>query len=163
MLVLKLYYHIISFVKKIFYKIIYGKHIKFGKKVTFRKGFSLMIDKKASVIIGDGCFFNNFCAINAMENIEIGKNCLFGENVKIYDHNHIFTKKETLIKDQGFKTEKIKIEDNCWICSDVVILKGTEIGENSVIGAGIVLNENVTKNSIIKSQNNYKMEKIQYD
>lgn len=163
MLVLKLYYHIMALIKKLFYKIIYGKHIKFGKRVTFRKGFSLMIDKNAYVKIGDDCFFNNFCSINAMENISIGKNCLFGENVKIYDHNHEFRKEGENIKEQGFKTGKIRIEDNCWICTNVVILKDVTIGNNSVIGAGVVLNEIIENDSLVKNENNYKMEKIKYD
>lgn len=163
MLILKLYYHIMSFVKKIFYKIIYGRHLKIGRKVSFRKGFSLIIDKSAYVEIGDGCFFNNYCAINALENIKIGKNCLFGENVKMYDHNHIFKNKEKYIKEQGFKTEKIEIGDNCWICTNVVILKGITIGKNSVIGAGIVLNKDIENSSIVKIESNYKVEKIKND
>lgn len=163
MLILKLYYHIMCFFKKIFYKIIYGKYIKFGKKVTFRKGFSLMIAKGAYVKIGDGCFFNNFCAINAVENIEIGANCLFGENVKLYDHNHIFSEKGKNIKEQGFKHGRIVIEDNCWICTNVVILKDVTIGKNSVVGAGVVLKRSVDRDSLIKNENNYKVEKIKYD
>lgn len=95
--------------KKIFYKIIYGKHIKFGKGITFRKGFSLVIEDGAFVTIGDGCFFNNYCSINAKKRIDIGNNCLFGENVKIYDHNHIFKYKEELIKKQGFTHKPILI------------------------------------------------------
>ena len=152
-----------SIVKKIFYKIIYGKHVKFGKKVSFRKGFSLIIDKGAYVEIGAGSFFNNYCAINALENIKIGENCLFGENVKIYDHNHIFKKRKVTIREQGFKTGKIKINDNCWICTNVVILKGVEVGENSVIGAGVVLTNSIENNSIVKLDTNYKVEKIKND
>ena len=77
MLILKLYYHILAEIKKVFYKLIYGKRIKFGKGVTFRKGFSLMIEKNAYVEIGEGCFFNNYCSINAMNKIKIGNNCIF--------------------------------------------------------------------------------------
>ena len=39
------------------------------------------------VKIGDNVFFNNGTSIAAKEKIEIGDNCIFGENVKIYDHN----------------------------------------------------------------------------
>lgn len=42
------------------------------------------------VKIGDNVFFNNGTSIAAKEKIEIGDNCIFGENVKIYDHNHVF-------------------------------------------------------------------------
>lgn len=153
MLILKAYYHIIAIIKKIFYKIIYGKHIKFGKNVTFRKGFSLIIENGATVKIGDGCFFNNYCSINAREKIEIGDNCLFGENVKLYDHNHVFKSKEKLIKEQGFKNGNIKIGDDCWICSNTVILKNAEIGQHCVIGTGCVIDYSIDSNKMIKINN----------
>lgn len=137
-----------AIIKKIFYKIIYGKHIKFGKGVTFRKGFSLVIEDSAFVTIGDGCFFNNYCSINAKERIDIGRNCLFGENVKIYDHNHRFNIKDQLIKKQGFKTGKIKILNNCWISSNVIILKNVTIGNNVVISAGEIVREDINDNKI---------------
>lgn len=161
MLFLKMYYHIMAIMKKIFYKIIYGKHIKFGKKVTFRKGFSLVIEDGAFVTIGDGCFFNNYCSINAKEGINIGNNCLFGENVKIYDHNHVFKYKNELIKQQGFKSKKIEIGSNCWFGSNAIILKGVNIGNNCVIQANSIVNYEVESNTIIIKGNKTKIEMVE--
>lgn len=154
MIILKIYYHIMAIIKKIFYKIIYGRQIKFGKKVTFRKGFSLVIEDNATVEIGKGTFFNNYCSINAKNNIKIGENCLFGENVKIYDHNHIFKNEKVLIKNQGFKTGRIEIKNNCWIGSNVVILKDVYIDKNCVIGAGeIIKNIKIDADRIVCDSN----------
>lgn len=148
MALLKIYYHIMAFFKKKFYKFIYGKKIKFGKNVTFRKGFSLMISKNGKVIIEDGCFFNNYCSINAMNEIYIGSNSIFGENVKIYDHNHVFKYFGKLVKNQGYKVDKINIGKNCWIGSNVCILKGAQIGDNSIIGANEVVKKYIAADNI---------------
>lgn len=153
MLILKIYFHLFSFIKIYFYKLIYGKRLKIGKNVSFRKGFSIIIEKNGYVEIGDGCFFNNYCSVNSHQSIIIGKNCLFGENVKIYDHNHIFKFKDELIKHQGFKTNNVKINDNCWIGSNVVILKGVEIGKHSVIAAGEVVKNNIKGEKIFINSN----------
>lgn len=155
MIILKIYYHMNAIFKKILYKIIYGKRIKFGKNVTFRKGFSLIIEKNAIVEIGDGVFFNNNCSINAMSKVKIESNCLFGENVKIYDHNHIFKYKNKLIKNQGYKTGEIIIGENSWIGSNCVILKNVNIGKNCVIQAMSLINQNI-EDSIIFRKNNTK-------
>lgn len=160
MIVLKVYYHVMSAVKKFFYKVIYGKKIKFGKKVSFRRGFSLVIEDDAIVEIGDGCFFNNYCSINAKSGIKIGENCLFGENVKIYDHNHIFKYKNELIKNQGFKCDKIEIGNNCWIGSNSIILKNVNIGSNSVIQAQSLVKNKVEENSIFINNKNLKIEMV---
>ena len=140
-------------VNKIFYKIIYGKKIRFGKNVTFRKGFSIVIENGGKVEIGDGCFFNNNCSINALGNVSIGNNCLFGEGVKIYDHNHVFKNNDELIKKQGFSIGKVCIQENCWICSNVVILKDVTIGKNSVIGANCMISSDVENDNIVKLKN----------
>ena len=70
MLILKIYFYISAIIKKIIYKIIYGKKIIFSKRVTFRKSFSLMIGKKAFVKIGNNTFFNNYCSVNALNYLE---------------------------------------------------------------------------------------------
>jgi acetyltransferase-like isoleucine patch superfamily enzyme len=150
MTILKIFFKINCLFKLIFFKFIYGNKIIFGKNFTFRKGFSLIIDgKNAKVKIGNGVFFNNFCTIAAMKSIKIGDNTIFGENVKIYDHNHQFRNPFIAIKNQGYASQEIIIGENCWIASHVVILKGVTIGNHSIIGAGNVVYKDVPENSIL--------------
>ena len=105
----------------------------------------------AGIAIGKNCFFNNNCSINCLGNIEIGDDNQFGESVLIYDHNHQFKDKSVLISDQGYTIGPIKIGNNCWIGSHVVILKDVTIGDNVVIGAGCVIHKSVADNSVIKN------------
>lgn len=151
MCIIKIINHVIALLKMIFYKIVYGNRITFGKKVTFRKGMSVMIENEGKIIIGNGVFFNNYCSLNSLKEIRIGDNSIFGENVKIYDHNHIFKYKNKLIKSTGFKSDKILIGNNCWIGSNVIILKSVSIGDNSVISAGEIVRKSVPSNSILKN------------
>ena len=150
---------IVTFLLKCYYKICYSKNVKIGKETHFRKGFIINIRDNGKVNIGENCFFNNYCSINCLENIKIGNNCIFGENVKFYDHNHRF-KYDTLINEQGFKTGKIIIGNNCWIGSNVTILKGTKIGDNVVIGTGCIINQSIENDSIVKNNMELKIEKI---
>jgi len=126
-----------------------------GKSLNFRKRFNVLIDKSGKLIIGDYCFFNNDCSINCLGNIKIGDSCLFGENIKMYDHNHIFNDINKNIKDQGYEIGSIKIGDNCWIGSNVTILSNVIIGDNVVIGANCLIYKSIPSNSIIRSQNNF--------
>lgn len=152
MIILKIIYHFKALVLKIILKKLHnfgGGKITFGKNVTFRKGFSLMIDKTGKVIIGNNVFFNNYCSINANEQITIGDGTLFGENVKVYDHNHCYKDVDVPIKEQGFTTAPISIGKHCWIGSNVVILKGVTIGDNCVIGAGCIIYKDVSANTVV--------------
>lgn len=136
-------------VKKVLFRLYFGNRIDLGKGLFFKNNFYLTIDKNAKLKIGKNSFFNNGCSINVREKVSIGDNCLFGEGVKIYDHNHIFKYIPEPISQQGFKSKEITIGDNCWIGSNVVILKGVTIGSNCVIAAGTVVKQDVDSNCIL--------------
>jgi acetyltransferase-like isoleucine patch superfamily enzyme len=146
-------YHSKALLKKCFLKTIYGKKVSFGSKVTWRRNFSLVIGPKAYIKIGNNSFFNHECTLDATTGIEIGEGTLFGENVKVYDHNHRFNDFDKLIKEQGYSSKKIVIGNHCWVGSNTVILKGVHIGDNCVIGAGCIISTDIPKNTIVKVDN----------
>lgn len=92
----------------------------------------------------------------------IGSNSIFGENVKIYDHNHRFNMPNRLIKNSGYSYGSVSIGSNCWIGSNVILLKGAEIGNNCVIGAGCVIDSKIPSNSIVTNTRELKIQKIRY-
>lgn len=144
-------------------KILYGRRFSLGKGSTWRKGISVTIGKNGRIRIGENCFFNNFCSLNSMKNIVIGDNTIFGENVKIYDHNHRFNKLD-LIKKQGYSIGEVIIGSNCWIASNVTILKGAVIGDDCVIGANVVVSGIIPNGTIMKMDNKnvYQMDDIHF-
>lgn len=152
MLILKIIYHFQAIVYMILIKNIYklgGGKLITGKRLTFRKSFSVMIDKHGEIVIGNNVFFNNYCSLNAINHISIGDGTIFGENVKVYDHNHCYKNPDVPIKEQGFTSSPVNIGKHCWIGSNVVILKGVSIGDNSVIGAGCVVYKDVPSGTIV--------------
>lgn len=147
-----------SYLNIIKFKILFGNRITIGKKVSFRKNINIRIAKTGKLIIGDNCFFNNNCSINCKKNIEIGSDTIFGENVKLYDHDHVYDEKN-LIRKSGYKLDNIKIGNNCWICSDVIILRKATIDDNCVIGAKMIVKDHIHSNSIYS---NNKIKEIKY-
>lgn len=121
---------------------IYGSRFQMPLNCTFRSGFHLVIEESGR-IIGDNCFFNNYCTLATINLIKIGEGTLFGENVKVYDHNHCYKDTTTPFKNQGYTSAPIKIGKHCWIASNVVILKGVTIGDICCIGAGCVVYKDV--------------------
>ena len=121
--------------------------INFGEKIEIRNNCSFVVGKNAKLDIAEGFFMNNSCSINCLEKIEIGENTLFGESVKLYDHNHQYSKEK--IEHKKFNTSPIKIGKNCWLGSNVIVLKGVEIGNNCVIGAGCIIYKNIPAGSVV--------------
>ena len=124
--------------------------IVFGKNVHFRRNSTVCIREASDLQIGNNVFFNNYTSINCHNKIIIGNDCLFGEMVKLYDHNHQYSNKNIPIATQGFSKGIIVIGDNCWIGSNVIILKNVTIGNNVIIGANCLIYKDIPSNSIVK-------------
>ena len=116
---------------------------------TFRAGFHALCEDEGRIVIGRNVFFNNYCTVCALNEISIGDGSIFGENVKIYDHNHIYSNPDILIKHQGYTSAPIHIGKHCWVGSNVTILKGVTIGDNCVIGAGCVVYKDVPEGTVL--------------
>lgn len=145
--------------RRVLYKLFYS-NIYIGKNLNFRKNFIINVSTEGKVLIGNDVFFNNNVSINSHKMISIGDHCIFGEGVKIYDHNHKFYRCGTNIDQQGYSCDSVHIGKNCWIGSDVIILAGSKIGDHVVISAGCVISENVPSGTLVKLKQEKKYEKI---
>lgn len=136
----------------------YNGTINILEECSVKSGTYLAAVEGGAIEIGKNVFFNRNCTIVCREKVKIGNGCLFGPNICIYDHNHKFSSDG--IK-EGFRKGEIIVEEGCWIAANCVILKGTHIGKNSIIGAGVVLSGEIPSNSIVRiSKENYILEKI---
>lgn len=109
MIVLRMYWRIRSLVKVLLYRILFGGRFVFPFDSTFRRNFGVYLGKGARITVGHNVFFNRGCSINCLESVEIGDNCIFGENVKIYDQNHRFADRNEIIRNQGYSIAPVKI------------------------------------------------------
>ncbi|MEG1256978.1 acyltransferase [Clostridium sp.] len=119
-----------------------------GKMVRVRSGSKIKVRNGAEIQIGDNTSLNHGCMVISHEKIIIGKGVQFGPNVLIYDHDHDFRAKNGL-KELKYKTSPVEIGDNVWIGANVVILRGTRIGNNCVVGAGSVIKDKFADNTVI--------------
>ena len=101
---------------------------------------------------GKNLFFGNNVYANfnltVVDDVEIivGNNVLFAPNCTLTTANHPI---EPELRRKGYQyCKKIKICDNVWLGSNVVVLPGVTIGENSVIGAGAVVSRDIPANVV---------------
>ena len=126
-------------------------HFVVGTNVICRN-FENFHVSSGKVILHGGVFINNSCSFNCLERIEIGAGTMMGEGVRFYDHDHIYTT-ETIEKWQ-WTTAPIRVGRDCWIGSNVTILKGVTIGDNTIIGAGCLIRNDIPSNSVVYNDGN---------
>lgn len=95
---------------------------------------------KGEIIIGDNVGISG-ATIYAREKISIGANTLIGANTKIFDNDfHPVDSEKRLINDNSaIKSAPVEIGENVFIGCNCIILKGTVLGDNCVVGAGSVV------------------------
>jgi maltose O-acetyltransferase len=104
--------------------------------------------ENSTISIGESVWVNNnVVIISEGKGIEIGSKTLIGSGVEIIDSDfHELHPKRRL---NGIpKTKKIVIEKNVFIGSNVKILKGVTIGENSIIANSSVVTKSIPQNMI---------------
>ncbi len=95
----------------------------------------------AKIIIGNNCGLSG-TVIGAFQSISIGKDVKCGANTLITDSNwHLKDPRSGIPK-------AIIIEDTVWLGEGVKVLKGVNVGENSIIGAGSVVTKDIPQNAI---------------
>ena len=104
----------------------------------------------AVIEIGDNVGISG-ATIYARSKIVIGSNTNIGGNVKILDNDFHPVDPNERLRDnkEAIGTYPVCIGENCFIGCNVLILKGSKIGNNCVIGAGAVVSGNFEDNCVI--------------
>ena len=146
-----------------------GAELTIGNNVTVKSSFlsnlvglysrTIIVTRApgAYIRIGDNVGMSGV-TIYARKGIEIGENTAIGGNTKILDNDFHPIEAETrnkLLMDKNggdsdlIPAKPIKIGKNCFIGCNAIILKGTELGDGCVVGAGAVVSGKFEPDSVI--------------
>lgn len=126
----------------------FGNNVNIGKGTIIRGTGSInKIGKGFKCGNNFGC--GDYCFFGCTGGIEIGNDCIMGQSVRMHSQNHKFENSQALIRAQGTEDRGIKIGNNCWIGSGVVILDGVHIGNGVVIGANTLVSKNIEDNQVV--------------
>ena len=100
----------------------------------------IIVHEGGTLLIGDGVGISNSCIV-CRNSIRIEKNVFIGGSCKIFDNDFHSLKLEYRLQnpDPDIKSKPINISEGVFIGAFSVILKGTTIGKESVIGAASIV------------------------
>ena len=105
-----------------------------GKNVNFEHGAKF----NPQLSIGDNSGVGMNCELSGR--IVIGNDVMMGPNCIMRTYSHRHDRIDIPMTKQGFEPEQVMyIGDDVWIGANTVILRGTVIGRDCVVGAGSVL------------------------
>ncbi len=102
---------------------------------------------QAEIAIGCATWISNNTSLVAHSRIQLGDRCLIGDLVQIMDCDFHDLNPASRHSGAG-AVAPVKIGNNVWLGSRVLVLRGVEIGDNSVVGAGSVVTHSIPANTI---------------
>ncbi len=105
-------------------------------------------NKQAKILIGDNCKLNG-CQLHANNLIRFGNECRIGPGTIFCDNDSHYVSNS--VEERSTRepaNAPIILRDNVWVGMNCIILKGVEIGENTIIAAGSVVTKSCEANAI---------------
>lgn len=120
-----------------------------GNECRLSKMIFWMQDDNNTIIVGDKTSIGERTGLTTLEGtkIEIGKDCMlsFDISVRTSDSHSIMDENGNRINN----AKDITIGNHCWIGSECLILKGTSLGDNSILGARSILTKQYTATNCV--------------
>jgi carbonic anhydrase/acetyltransferase-like protein (isoleucine patch superfamily) len=130
--------------------VVYGELIV-GHGVVLSDGCAIEVGPYGRLVLGDRTFVGRHSVIVAQERIEIGADVLIAEHCTIRDHNHqldanerrdeIDAQAEGRHSRSGVEKAPVSIGASVWLGAGARVLKGSRIGDRTVVGANAVVRD----------------------
>ncbi len=105
-----------------------------------------MCDYGYNIEIGENFYSNHNMIILDAAKVTFGDNVFIAPNCGFYTAGHPVDAKQ---RNEGLEyAHPITVGNNVWIGGNVIVLPGVSIGDNSIIGAGSVVNKSIPENVI---------------
>ena len=109
-----------------------GGRIEVGEGTWLRtevQDIRLVAFTGACLRLGRECFLNG-CQLSAKRGVDVGEGAMIGPGTRVYDSDQ-----HPIDVTSAEQSAPVRIGEFTWIASDVTVLRGSEIGAHSVVGA----------------------------
>jgi acetyltransferase-like isoleucine patch superfamily enzyme len=153
--------------------------LRFGKASVINEGANILVPVGASLELGAQCYVGRFVELGPgghiligddtslqdrtilVGDVTIGRHCMISLNVLMTSGRHYYDiHPEWLIRDQDRLVQRdpvlsarhsrpIRIEDDCWIGINSVIMPGVTVGRGAIVGAGSIVTRDVEPYTVV--------------
>ena len=123
-------------------RLVVGAYTHFGAHARIRA-------HEGTLRIGEKSVIGIRNTLNCWIDLSVGRACLFGDDVYVCDFDHVTERLDIPVKDQGIVKSPVRIGDDVWLGTKVVVTRGTRIGDHSVVAASAVARGSYPERSVI--------------
>jgi acetyltransferase-like isoleucine patch superfamily enzyme len=130
--------------------------LEIGRKAVLRIGRWAWIGHgckirvhEGEVSIGAKTVIGQECTISAFQHVSIGRECILADRVMLIDFDHGVVEVERPIRLQGIYKRDVRVGHNVWMGYGACVLRGVEIGDNSIVGTSAVVTRSAPANAVL--------------
>jgi acetyltransferase-like isoleucine patch superfamily enzyme len=130
--------------------VVYGRPVVDGSDMRVGDDFKVWSGYRRTVIsgwgkirFGDRCFVNVGSTIIAVEEIVVGDDVAFANDVYVMDSD------SHGVEGRPHRQAPVRIGDGCWIGARAMILPGVTLGKRVLVAAGAVVTKDVPDDSLV--------------
>ena len=117
--------------------------IVIGARVEIGGWSTLTASPGGVLIIGDDVFIGGWCIVAAAERVEIGAEAMLAEMVSVRDHDH---DPDAPPRSGALLVDPVRIGARAWIGGKASVLRGGQVGDDTVVGAHALVNSALPSN-----------------
>jgi acetyltransferase-like isoleucine patch superfamily enzyme len=125
-----------------------GGRIILGDQAYLCRFVQFSVPAGGELHVGEMVFIGQGTVISAHRRVAIGDHPMLAEYVSIHDNDHRTEPGGPPFAQQGFVSKPLEIGANCWIGAKAVLVRGSGMGDNSILGAGAVLTRHITAGAV---------------
>jgi acetyltransferase-like isoleucine patch superfamily enzyme len=133
-----------------------GVQLEIGRDATLRIGRWAWLGHgtkirvhEGEVCIGAKTVMGQECTISAFQHVSIGRECIVADRVMLIDFDHGVVEVERPVRLQGIYKRDVRVGHNVWIGYGACVLRGVNIGDNSIVGTSAVITKDVPANAVV--------------
>ena len=125
-----------------------GSRVDLGRFVWLGDGTKVRCHE-GRVEIGAKTVIGQECTISAYQRVQIGAECVIADRAMFIDFDHGVVEVERPIRSQGIYKRDVVVGSNVWIGYGACILRGVQVGDNSIVGTNAVVTKDVPANAVV--------------
>ncbi len=122
--------------------------VRFGRFAWIGDGTKIRCHE-GEVAIGAKTVLGQECTISAYRRVRIGEQCVVADRAMFIDFDHGVVEVERPIRLQGIYMRDLEVGSNVWIGYGACLLRGVQVGDNSIVGTNSVVTRDVPANAVV--------------